>query len=98
MKNGDYVYQIDSGANLECQMEELTAFDSVTGHPILLWLMKTNDENQENLYAKIITDRSGERHEVVDSPTHNTVFTNYIVWTKNDLKQPNNSSSISRLI
>ncbi len=45
MKNGDYVYQIDSGANLECQMEELTAFDSVTGHPMLLWLMKTNDEN-----------------------------------------------------
>ena len=79
-------------------MEELTAFDSEADHPILLWLMKTNDENQANLCAKIITDRSGESHEVVDAPTHNTIFTNYIVWTTNDLKQPNNSSSNSRFI
>jgi hypothetical protein len=67
-------------------MEEFTAFDSMTGHPILLWLMETNDENEENNYTKILTDRSGDSHKIVDSSAaHSAVFTNYIVWTKNDL-------------
>ena len=84
--------------DLQCQMNGLTAFDKDKGNPILIWLMPSTKKQYINCVVKVYTDRSGDEHKIVEEQTSKRVFTNYVIWTGSNLKENNNSSSMSRMI
>ena len=84
--------------DLQCQMNGLTAFEIDKGNPILIWFMPTTQKQYINCVVKVYTDRSGDDHKIVEEQTLKRVFTNYVIWTGSNLKDNNNSSSMSRMI
>ncbi len=79
-------------------MNGLTAFDEDKGNPILFWLLPTTNKQYINCVVKVYTDRSGDKYQIVEENSSKRVFINYVIWTSSDLKENDNSSSMSRLI
>jgi hypothetical protein len=79
-------------------MNGLTAFDEDKGNPILFWLLPTTIKQYINCVVKVYTDRSGDKYQIVEENSSKRVFINYVIWTSSDLKENDNSSSMSRLI